>query len=141
MIILVVEVVAEKPQLPEAPISITIMAYLRGFQVLITRRMGEQSILSQIPGVVTLISKLEEAGFEPARGAQPVLPNAETRETGKESVNPICAIHHRPMVWREGVTKETGRHYAFWACTEKNPDGSFCKYKPAKGKQDPIYKE
>ena len=67
MIRFMVESVTEKSPLPEAPISITVMAYLEGFQVLITKRMGEQSILSQIPGIVTLIKKLEEAGFEPAR--------------------------------------------------------------------------
>jgi len=48
-----VEKVVEKFPLPEASISITVMAYLRGFQVLITKRMGEQSILSQIQGVVS----------------------------------------------------------------------------------------
>lgn len=61
--LLVVEVVAEKPQFPEAPLSVIIITYLRGFQVLKTRQMGEQSIISQIPGVVALINKLEEAGY------------------------------------------------------------------------------
>jgi hypothetical protein len=36
-----VESAPEKQQLPEAPISITVMAYYEGFQVLITRRTGE----------------------------------------------------------------------------------------------------
>ena len=135
MIYLMVEAAAEKVPLPQAPISITVMAYLRGFQVLVTRRMGEQSILAQIPGVVALIKGLEEAGFEPSRGELPLtLSGPESKEKGKEQNNPICAIHHKPMTWREGVTKETGRHYAFWTCTERNSDGSFCKYKPGKGK-------
>lgn len=63
MIKVVVETVAEKSPLSETPISITVRAYLEGFQVLITKRMGEQSILSQIPGIVTLIKKFEEAGL------------------------------------------------------------------------------
>ena len=129
-IVLVVEAV-DKLQLPEAPISITVMAYYAGFQVLITRRTGEQPIISQVPGIVSLVNKLVEAGFEPVREMAPTaLPNPETKETGKESSNPICQIHHVTMVWKEGV--KDNRHYAFWACPQKNPDGSFCKYRPGK---------
>lgn len=102
-IILMVEAATEKQQLPEAPISITIIAYYAGFQVLITRRTGEQPIISQVPGIVALVNKLVEAGFEPSRVvAQPALPDVETKEVGKESPNPICQIHKVPMVWREG---------------------------------------
>lgn len=130
-----VEATAAKTSLPEAPISITVMAYWEGFQVLITKRMGEQSIISQIPGIVALIKGLEEAGFEPVRetSAQ-ALPSPESKEFGKEKAIPICGVHRVPMVWREGDNKNTGRHYAFWACPERNPDGSFCKYRPDKGK-------
>ena len=35
-IVFVVEAVAEKQQLPQTPISITVIAYYAGFQVLIT---------------------------------------------------------------------------------------------------------
>ncbi len=133
-IILVVEAVAEKQQLPEAPISITVMAYLRGFQVLITRRTGEQPIISQVPGIVALVDKLVEAGFQPVRElAQPALPTTETKDAGQEKPIPICQIHNVPMVWREGTNATTKKHYAFWACPQRNPDGSFCKYKPEKG--------
>lgn len=32
-----------------------------------------------------------------------------------------------------GISKKTGKSYPeFWACPEKNADGSFCKYKPPK---------
>jgi hypothetical protein len=128
----VVEAVAEKQQLPEAPISITIMAYYEGFQVLITRRTGEQPIISQVPGIVALVNKLVEAGFEPVREGQYLaLPTTETKEAGKETSNPVCQIHKVSMVWREGFNKDN-KHYAFWACPQKNPDGSFCKYKPPK---------
>ena len=93
-IVLVVEAVAEKQQLPEAPISITVMAYYAGFQVLITRRTGEQPIISQVPGIVSLVNKLVEAGFEPVRETvQPALPTAETKEAGKETEVHICPIH------------------------------------------------
>ena len=135
MIKLVVEAVAEKHQLPEAPISITVKAIYKGFDILITRRLDEQSVIPQIPGIVALVDKLVELGFEPGRGAiQPALPGAETKEVGKEKEAPVCAVHHKPMIWREGENKQTGKHYAFWTCPEKNSDGSFCKYKPEKAK-------
>ena len=121
----------ETPPLPEAPISIAVMAYLRGFQVLITKRMGEQPILSQIPGVVALVRGLVDSGFEPARETRPT---ALLGPEAKENPNPICPIHHKPMTWREGVSSNTNQRYAFWTCTEKNSDGSFCKYRPEKSK-------
>lgn len=129
---LVVEAVAEKQQLPEAPISITVMAYFSGFQVLITRRTGEQPIVSQVPGIVALVNKLVEAGFEPIRDVSyQALPTTETKEAGKESSTPICKVHNVPMVWKEGISKEN-KHYAFWACPIRNPDNSFCNYRPPK---------
>ena len=130
--VLVVEAV-EKQQLPEAPISITILAFYEVFQVLITRRTGEQPIISQVPGIVALVQKLVEAGFKPTRDMpNPVLPTTETREIVKESPPPICQIHNVSMIWREGVNNTTQKHYAFWACPQRNPVGSFCKYKPYK---------
>ena len=58
-----VEVAAEKQQLPEAPISITVMAYYEGFQVLITRRTGKQPIISQLLGIVTMVYNMEACGI------------------------------------------------------------------------------
>jgi hypothetical protein len=84
----------EKQQLPETPISITVMAYYAGFQVLITRRTGEQPIISQVPGIVSLVNKLVEAGFEPVREmAQPALSTTETKESGKENEAHRCPVH------------------------------------------------
>ena len=45
---------------------------------------------------------------------------------------PYCPIHRVALTWRPaGVSKRTGKAYAgFYACPEKNQDGSFCTYKP-----------
>lgn len=70
------------------------MAYYAGFQVLITRRTGEQPIISQVPGIVALVQKLGEAGFQPVRELpQPALSTTETKETGKENEARICPFH------------------------------------------------
>ena len=37
---------------------------------------------------------------------------------------PICQLHHISMV---GVT---GRRGFFWSCHTKNPDGTWCSYRP-----------
>lgn len=41
--------------------------------------------------------------------------------------NPNCQLCGAEMVWREGVSKNMGKPYAFWACPTRNPDGSYCK--------------
>jgi len=95
---------AEKQQLPEATISFTVMAYYEGFQGLITRRNGEQSIISQVPGIVALVQKMVEAGFELVTEApHQALPATETKITGKEKPIPICQIYNVHMVWRQGI--------------------------------------
>lgn len=37
---------------------------------------------------------------------------------------PMCGVHEMPMVLMHG------RRGDFWSCHEKNPDGSWCSYKP-----------
>lgn len=42
----------------------------------------------------------------------------------EEREAPICAVHDVPMVWQKG------RKGYFWSCHERNPNGSFCSYRP-----------
>lgn len=37
---------------------------------------------------------------------------------------PICGIHNKQMTLRNG------QYGDFWSCSTKNPDGSWCKFKP-----------
>ena|SRR3712207_3628127 len=41
-----------------------------------------------------------------------------------EEAPPTCGVHQMPMV------KVNGRRGPFWSCHEKNPDGSWCSYRP-----------
>jgi hypothetical protein len=45
---------------------------------------------------------------------------------------PECGIHHVPMTWRGGgISKKTGKPYnGFWSCPQRNPDNSYCSFKP-----------
>lgn len=50
---------------------------------------------------------------------------------------PLCQNHHAPMKWKTGVSKKNHKPYAFWSCSQKMPDGSYCDYKPAWGTPGP----
>jgi hypothetical protein len=106
----------------------TIEAYYKGFRILLTQPFENGGALAG------LLEKMITAGFTPnASGTifkAPELPAPEAPVAGKETLVPVCGIHNKPMVWREGNNRQTGRHYAFWACGERGPDGSFCKYRP-----------
>lgn len=44
-----------------------------------------------------------------------------------------CQQHNIPFTLKPAGTTKAGKAYnAFWACSGKNPDGSFCKNKPPK---------
>jgi hypothetical protein len=50
-------------------------------------------------------------------------------QTPPPQATPVCGIHHTQAVWKTGVSRKTGKPYAFWSCPTKNPDGSFCQFK------------
>ena len=54
---------------------------------------------------------------------------AATPPPGQSTNPPICGIHQTQMLWKTGVSRKTGKPYAFWSCPTKNPDGSFCQFK------------
>lgn len=47
-------------------------------------------------------------------------------------MNQICGIHQTEMTWKTGVSNKTGKPYAFWACSQKMPDGAWCSFKAPK---------
>jgi len=70
--ILIEEVVEEnvlpekEHELPEAPISITIKGYYKGFSVLLTKRLDERELTPQIVGVMAVIDNMINKGFQPS---------------------------------------------------------------------------
>lgn len=71
-----------------------------------------------IPWVRATYAHLASSGVAPS-------PIQQHTEAASEQA-PICGIHHIAMV---GVT---GRRGFFWSCHERNPDGSWCTYRPAR---------
>jgi len=46
---------------------------------------------------------------------------------------PLCGIHNIPMKLKPAGVSKAGKPYnAFWSCGIKNPDGTWCAYKPPK---------
>ena len=44
---------------------------------------------------------------------------------------PICGVHDAIMIWRKGGISKAGKPYpGFWACPDRNEDGSYCTYRP-----------
>jgi hypothetical protein len=72
----------------------------------------------------------EQLGRLPIKPFQPVS-NGGTAQTEQSTASssdndepPLCALHNLPMV------KVQGKRGEFWSCHQKNPDGSWCNYRP-----------
>jgi hypothetical protein len=46
-----------------------------------------------------------------------------TQQPADTSSAPVCPIHNHPLSWVD-------RNGGFWSCHKKNPDGSWCSYRP-----------
>jgi len=119
----------EEKELPEAPVSITVRGYYKGFSVLITKRNAEGNI--ELDKIIKAVDNMVEKGFKPSwnettNSGVRVLPEAP------KTPAPTCGIHGTPMAWKSGISKSSGKPYAFWSCPTKNADGSYCKYTPPK---------
>lgn len=54
--------------------------------------------------------------------------------TEQDRVLSECPVHFKPWTIREGGVSKNGKPYsAFWKCSGKNADGSYCDKKPEKG--------
>jgi hypothetical protein len=108
--------------LPEAPASVTIKVWIKGYGVMLTARDNRVSEL--LKKTETLIDYAESHKWKnvwdqpgTVQPVQKVIP----------SDTPICEIHGTPMKHLEGISKKTGKAYSFWSCQEKMDDGSWCK--------------
>ena len=121
--------------LPEAPLSINIGSYYKGFYVGWTRRSSNPEIGNKVEPIKELIETMIKAGFEPSWNKETSKEQLKSAaDTFVESISddpaPICGIHHSKMVWKTGVSKKTNKRYAFWGCDQRLPDGGFCTFKP-----------
>lgn len=57
-------------------------------------------------------------------------PPAAARPARPTAAGDVCPVHRQPWEHKQGVSKKTGKAYAFWGCPVKGADG-FCEYRPA----------
>ena len=119
----------EKQELPEAPVSITVRGYYKGFSVLITKRNATGEV--ELDKIMKAIDNMVGKGFKPSWNETT---NSGIRVLSEAPTTPVptCGVHGTPMVWKTGIGKSSGKPYAFWSCSTKNADGSYCKYTPPK---------
>jgi len=113
--------------LPEAPAVANVKVWVKGFGVMFTVR-GEK-MLDIVQKTLTLIDFAESHGWKntwdtPIPVGTTILPQPTNPQA------PSCGIHGTPMTWKTGVSKGSGKPYAFWACSTKNADGTFCSFRP-----------
>ncbi len=132
------EALEETTPLPEAPLSINVGSYYKGFYVGWTKRSAENHVADKIGDIKKFIDGLVMAGYEPSWNKQTskealesktavVAPPVAVPATPAPVSSQVCPAHNTPLVHKSGVSKSTGKPYSFWACPEKLSDGSFCK--------------
>ena len=117
------------PNMPEAPQSISVSAYYKGFKTIFTIRKENNKDVA-VTQTTNLIDALISQGWKPSWNEQT---NGAIKAPVKVDPNaPVCEIHNKPMTLKPaGISKTTNKAYpAFWACSERMPDGSFCRFKP-----------
>lgn len=129
-------------ELPESPASANIKVWIRGFGVMFTMR--DKKMNNVVSKVETLIQIAGEKGWKNKWDDAPLGANVTSMHSRPTTVaqtptnTPICGVHGTPMTWKTGNYKATtpyhkmGDEYAFWSCSQKNADGSYCKFKPTK---------
>lgn len=118
--------------LPEAPLSIHIDSYFKGFHIGFTKRSDETRVSTQVDGVTKLIEDLISKGFECSWNKETSNGHLKPQEIKSETKAPVCGIHGTEMVWKSGISKKTNQPYGFYSCPTRNADQSYCTYKPPK---------
>lgn len=73
-------------------------------------------------------SKLKRFGHSPMPGASAMAapPLSDGTDQIDEAEPPLCGVHQTSM------TRMRHRGKFFWSCHKKNPDGTFCTYRPTR---------
>lgn len=69
------------------------------------------------------------AAPRPAAAPAPQLIRTDAEGTPTD----VCPVHLVAWAHKTGVAKTSGKPYDFWACSEKDADGKFCKQRPPDG--------
>ena len=81
------------------------------------------SLQEALPLAQRLQAELRRAPEPPPIPQQAPLPSRESQPQP-----PACQIHATPM------SQVQGKHGVFWSCHQRNLDGSWCTYRPARAR-------
>ena len=101
-----------KPELPEAPVSITIRGYYKGFSVLITKRK-EAVDNDEATKIMRTIDGLVVKGFQPSWNTET---NVKTNGHKPAAQTMVCSICGSPAELKSGVSK-TGKAWKGVFCS------------------------
>lgn len=115
--------------LPEAPAVSNVKVWIKGYGVMLTVR-GEK-VMDIVKKTETLIDYAQSHGWKNRwDDVLPQVPAVVGQQAAPQA--PTCGIHGTLMTWKTGTSKTTGKPYAFWSCSTKNANGSYCSFKPTK---------
>lgn len=121
----------------EAPASATVHAWdVDNFGVLFTiRDTDAKNLYARVGGLIQTLKRdgwkpdwKSEGVSTPPQTQKAVVGQPMTSQQGSDDA-PMCNVHNVPMTYKSGTSKKTGRAYAFWGCSMKNQDGSYCNSK------------
>jgi hypothetical protein len=110
------EVLEEKKQLPEAPVSVTIRGYYKGYSVLATKR-DTTPLMPLLQDSMKAIDWMIENGFKPS-WADDTNNKVKPQEPVKDELTATCPIHNVPM------TQKVGAYGNYWTHA-KNENGTW----------------
>lgn len=117
----------DKKSLPESPASLNVKFWADGFGVMLTMRAETVSeVLKQFQ---TIMPFIKNSGYKNVWDKEPIT-RVLPEQTPVVQNAPICGIHGVPMTWKSGISKTNGKPYAFFACSTKNANGTWCNYQP-----------
>ena len=86
--------------LPEAPVSITVKGYYKGFSVLITKRNATGKV--ELEKIMEAIDNMVEKGFNPSWNDETNEKVKPTQPVEKDDLTSICPIHGVEMEQKQG---------------------------------------
>ena len=82
------------------------------------------SLKDALPLAKKIQDKLLRVGRPEAHSPAPKIQPSSQPQEPQQPEAPLCGNHGTPMVWM------TGKHGTFPSCHKRNPDGSWCSYRP-----------
>ena len=105
------EELEKKPELPEAPTSVTWKGYYKGFSVLVTKRDAKSSVMPLLDSAMVSIEWMIEKGFQPSWNIE-----TNVKVANGQTKTKVCASCQGEMEFREGVGKTSRKPFKMWKC-------------------------